>query len=102
MTPASYRIAGVPRPLDALVLPAPVYWLSIAMAVGCTVLPTFMTAEAFRRIGANNAAILGALGPVTTIALGWLGLDEVMTTQQAFGTLLVLAGVLMVSLKSNR
>ena len=90
------------RPLSALALPVQVYVLAIVMAVGCTVLPTFMTAEALRRIGANQVAIVGALGPVTTILLGYLGLDEVMTPVQIAGSLLVLAGVLMVSLRPGR
>lgn len=87
------------RPLSALELPMPVYWLSIAMGVGCTVIPTFMTSEALKRVGANQTAITGLLGPTTTIVLGWLGLDERMTGIQVFGTLLVLAGVLLVTLK---
>ncbi len=39
------------RPLSALVLPWPVYGYAIAMALFCTVLPTFMTTLAIRRIG---------------------------------------------------
>src|SRR5512145_310657 len=58
------------RPLAALDLPWPVYAYAIAMAIFSTVLPTFMTAEALKRIGANQVAILGALGPVTTIFFG--------------------------------
>jgi len=69
------------------------------MAIFATVLPTFMTAEALKRIGANQVAILGALGPVSTIFFGFLGLDERMTWLQLAGTALVLAGVVLVSLK---
>jgi drug/metabolite transporter (DMT)-like permease len=87
------------RPLTALALPWEVYALTVAMAIGCTVLPTFMTAEGLKRIGANQVAIMGALGPVSTIALGWLGLDERMTGAQIAGALLVLAGVLLVSVR---
>lgn len=90
------------RPLAALALPWQVYALAFAMAVGCTVAPTFMTAEALKRVGANETAIVGALGPVSTIALGWLGLDERMTGVQIVGALLVLAGVLMVSVRPAR
>ena len=87
------------RPLDALALPWPVYAYAIAMAIFSTVLPTFMTAEALRRIGANQVAILGALGPVSTIFFGFVGLDERMTGLQMVGTVLVLGGVVLVSLK---
>jgi len=87
------------RPLDALALPWPVYAYAIAMAIFSTVLPTFMTAEALKRIGANQVAILGALGPVSTIFFGFVGLDERMTWLQMVGTVLVLGGVVLVSLK---
>ena len=87
------------RPLSALQLPPQVYGLAVAMAVGCTVLPVFVTSEALRRIGANEVAILGAVGPVTTIFLGWLGLEESMTLLQVAGAALVLAGVLLVTTK---
>jgi drug/metabolite transporter (DMT)-like permease len=85
------------RPLSALQLPPQVYGLAIAMAVGCTVLPVFVTSEALRRIGANQVAIIGAAGPVTTIFLGWIGLEERMSLLQFAGAALVLAGVLLVT-----
>jgi drug/metabolite transporter (DMT)-like permease len=87
------------RPLAALALPWPVYAYAIVMAIFSTVLPTFMTAEALKRIGANQVAILGALGPVSTIFFGFVGLDERMTWLQLAGTALVLVGVVLVSLK---
>ena len=90
------------RPLSALVLPLQVYALAIAMAVGCTVLPVFVTSEALRRIGANQVAIIGAAGPVTTIFLGWLGLEESMTPLQIAGAVLVLLGVLLVTIKPKK
>ena len=85
------------RPLSALQLPPQVYGLAIAMALGCTVLPVFVTSEALRRIGANQVAIIGAAGPVTTIFLGWIGLEERMSLLQFAGAALVLAGVLLVT-----
>ena len=87
------------RPLAALDLPAPVYLYAIGMALVSTVIPSFMTSEALQRIGANKVAIIGALGPVTAIALGYLGLDEIMTPLQIAGAALVLVGVVVISLK---
>jgi drug/metabolite transporter (DMT)-like permease len=87
------------RPLTALDLPWQVYGLAVAMAILSTVLPVFMTAEALKRIGANHVAILGALGPVSVIITGWLGLDEMMTAMQILGAALVLGGVVLVSTK---
>jgi drug/metabolite transporter (DMT)-like permease len=87
------------RPLAALDLPWEVYALAIAMAIFSTVLPVFMTAEALKRVGANQVAILGALGPVSVIITGWLGLDETMTALQILGAALVLGGVVLVTIK---
>jgi len=39
------------------------------------------------------------LGPVSTIALGWIGLEEAMTPLQLGGVGLVLIGVLAVSVR---
>jgi drug/metabolite transporter (DMT)-like permease len=90
------------RPPSAFIVPAPVYGYAAAMAVISTVIPVFLTAEALRRIGANPVAIVGALGPVSTILLGWIGLEETMTLLQLLGVALVLAGVLAVSLGPRR
>src|SRR5690242_6032683 len=90
------------RPLSALDLPAPVYAYAIAMAVVSTAVPVFMTSEALRRVGANTVAIIGALGPVTTIVFGWLGLEETMTLIQIAGSALVLVGVVVISLKPGK
>lgn len=87
------------RPLTALELPIQVFLLAAGMAVFSTVLPVFMTSEALGRIGANQVAMLGSLGPVTTIFFGYAGLDEVMTPMQIVGAMLVLAGVLLVTLR---
>ena len=87
------------RPFSALDLPVPVYGYAIAMAVLSTAVPVFMTSEALRRVGANTVAIIGALGPVTTIVFGYLGLEEIMTPLQLAGSALVLIGVVVISLR---
>jgi drug/metabolite transporter (DMT)-like permease len=90
------------RPLSALHMPAQVYGLALAMALVATVLPVFITTEALKRIGANQVALFGALGPVTTLFFGRVGLDEVMTPVQLAGAALVLAGVVLVTLKATK
>jgi len=87
------------RPWSALDLPPVVYGLAATMAIVCTVIPTFLMNEALRRIGADQVALLGALGPVATIVLGYLGLDELMSGLQIAGGLLVLVGVLLVTIR---
>ncbi|HYG91419.1 MAG TPA: DMT family transporter [Azospirillum sp.] len=90
------------RPLSALNQPAEVYGLSIVMAVFCTVLPVFMTAEALRRIGANTVALVGALGPVSAAGFGYLALGEQISWMQFAGAALVMVGVLIISVKTKR
>lgn len=74
----------------------PVYGLSLAMALCSTVLPTWLLAEGIRRIGSGRASLIGAVGPVATIFLGWLVLGEQITPYQLGGAALVLLGVLQV------
>lgn len=87
---------GATRPLDALVQPAPVLWLAAAMALFSTVLPVFLQSAAIRRMGAQTAALVGSTGPVITVFLAWSMLDEPVSALQLAGTLLVIAGVLIV------
>jgi len=84
---------------EALILPAEVYWLALAMAVVSTVLPIWLLAEGIRRIGSNQTSMISAVGPVMTIFFGWLLLGETVTLVQVIGSAMVLAGVLLVSLK---
>lgn len=87
------------RPAGLLVQPAPVYWLSLANGMFCTVLPVFMTMTAVQRIGAPTASQAGMVGPISTLFLGALILGEPITAVQLGGTALVLAGIYMLSLK---
>lgn len=87
------------RPLAALAAPASIQVLSLAMAVFSTVLPTFLVAEAIKRIGANRTSLIGSLGPVFTIGLGWWILGEAVHWIQLLGAALVLSGVTLVTMK---
>jgi drug/metabolite transporter (DMT)-like permease len=85
------------HPLSALALPHPVYWLTLVMAIVSTVLPAWLMAEALRRIGASQAAMVGSIGPIVTIVLGYFVLDEPITSVQLLGAGLVLCGVLLIT-----
>lgn len=87
------------RPLSALAVPSRVHALALLMAIFSTVLPTLLIAESVRRMGANAASLVGALGPFFTIGFGALLLDEPVHALQLAGAALVLAGVLLVTLK---
>jgi drug/metabolite transporter (DMT)-like permease len=87
------------RPAGLLIQPMPVYGLSLLNAVFCTILPVFMTMAAVQRIGAATASQAGMVGPVSTLFLGALVLGEPITAIQLAGTVLVLAGIYMLSKK---
>lgn len=82
--------------------PTPVYYLSLLMAVFATVVPSFLISEGIRLIGASNAAVIGSVGPISTIVLAYVFLDEAFGAWQWVGTFLVIGGVLMISLQKQR
>jgi drug/metabolite transporter (DMT)-like permease len=85
------------RPLSAAVVPVEVLWLGVLNAVACTVAPVLMVMMAIERIGAALTAQTGMIGPMSTIALGVLLLDEPLNIWIGAGTLLVVSGVFIVS-----
>jgi drug/metabolite transporter (DMT)-like permease len=89
----------VAHDLSELALPHQVYWLSLLMAVLSTVIPAWLMSEGIRRTGANHAAMVGSVGPVVTIFLGYQVLHEPISAIQLIGAALVLAGVTLVSVK---
>jgi len=88
------------RPLGLLLQPAPVMALAVAMALLSTVLPVWMVSEAIRRLGAGPVSLIGTLGPVVTLCLGWLILGEPVGPFQLAGGALVVAGVMLVGKKT--
>lgn len=87
------------HPLAALDLPFDVYALGLLNGTVCTVVPVLAVMSAIARIGPGLASQIGMLGPVSTIILSLLVLGESMGAWQIAGTLLVLAGVFLVSRK---
>lgn len=85
------------QPLSALVLPGKVYAYAFAMAAFSTVAPSFALSAAIRRIGSGRAALIGTVGPIMTIGLGWWILGEPVSGWQLIGTALVVGGVVLVS-----
>jgi drug/metabolite transporter (DMT)-like permease len=83
------------QPLSELVQPLPVYGYGLAMAIVSTVIPVFAQSAAIRRIGAGRAVLIGTIGPLITIALGWWLLSEAMSPAQWVGAGLVVAGVIV-------
>ena len=87
------------RDLGQLAQPGQVYAYGVAMAIFSTVLPVWLMSEGIRRVGSSRASMMGTIGPILTIGMGYVFLDEPITVVQMVGALLVLAGVAVISLK---
>lgn len=74
-------------------LSAYVWTLILIMAIVCTILPSLLLTVAIQKIGPSTAANIGSLGPVLTIFLAWLLLNESLSFIQLIGMALVLFGI---------
>ena len=83
--------------LKLLNLPKQVYGLTLLMAIFSTVLPAFLMNAGIRRIGSGTASIISSAGPIGTLLLAYIFLDEPLTLPQIIGTFLVLTGVYVAS-----
>ncbi len=85
------------RPLSAALVAPEVIWLSLLNATVCTFAPVLMVMMAVERLGAGLTAQTGMVGPMSTILMGTLILDEPFSGWMVMGTVLVLAGVFLVT-----
>ena len=76
-----------------------IYTYSFLMAIIGTVIPSYLVASGIKRVGSDNAAIIGSIGPVSTIVQAFFFLQEPIHLLQLTGTALILAGILMISKK---
>ncbi|MBC7172788.1 MAG: DMT family transporter, partial [Polyangiaceae bacterium] len=74
-----------------------VYALTAATGIVATVLPAFALTAGMKRLGASRAALIGTIGPVSTLLLAHWVLDEPLTAIQIGGSVLVLVGVWIIS-----
>ena len=85
------------RPLSLEAVAPQVLWLSLLNATACTVLPVLLVMMAVERIGPGLTAQTGMIGPMSTITMGVLLLDEPFTVWIVLGTILVMSGVFWVT-----
>jgi drug/metabolite transporter (DMT)-like permease len=81
------------RPMSAAAVAHEVIWLSLLNATLCTAVPVLLVMMAIERIGATLTAQTGMIGPMSTILMGVLLLDEPFTAWVAVGTVLVITGI---------
>lgn len=82
--------------------PQQVYWLGFLMAMISTVIPSYLISFAIKHLGASDFSILGSIGPVSTIILANIFLDERLTYMQMLGALVVIAGIILVTRTTNK
>jgi drug/metabolite transporter (DMT)-like permease len=78
-----------------------VYYIGLAIAIISTVLPSFLMTRGIALIGSSNMAIIASIGPIATLFLSVYLLQEHLTLGLIAGTILVLGGVLLISLKGK-
>ncbi len=85
----------------ALHAPPPVtvngLWLSFILATVCTVIPSFMIAEAIRRIGPGPMSAIGGVGPVVAAWAAVVVLNEPFGWPHMAAMALTLSGVWLLS-----
>jgi len=81
------------QPLGSIIVGPRLFGYGLLLAIGATVLPSFLLNAALQRISAQANATIGTLSPVITILLAVVILGEPFTLVDAIGTALVIAGV---------
>lgn len=78
-----------------------VYVLGFLIAVFATVIPSFLVSASIKMISSSNFAIIAGVGPISTIVLAAIFLEERLTFIQLIGALVVIVGIVFISLKKS-
>lgn len=73
-----------------------VYILGLIMAIFCTLIPSFLTSFAIKKLNASRFSIIGSIGPVSTIILAYFFLGETLSYLQMIGAAIVILGITFV------
>jgi drug/metabolite transporter (DMT)-like permease len=68
------------------------------LAMFCMFVPGLLQAEGMRRVGAQRGAIGSTIGPVTTVVLAAIFLDERLNLWQLLGSAMIVGSILVLSL----
>jgi drug/metabolite transporter (DMT)-like permease len=80
-----------------LIQPLNFYLLAFFMGTVNTVLPAIFVSEGIKRVGSKAAAIIGSVGPMSTLFLAYWFLGETISFFHIIGTFFVLSGVFLIS-----
>lgn len=86
---------------DLFNYPVAVYVLSIFMALFSTIIPSYFISSAIARLGASKVAIIGSLGPISTIVLAFFFLGEKLSLIQIIGAGIVISGIYIITLQKK-
>lgn len=93
---------GIISQTTILSYPWQVYVLGVLMAVFATVIPSFLVSISIKMISASNFAIVAGIGPISTIVLAVVFLNEQLTLWQILGIVVVISGILLVSKNKSK
>lgn len=82
--------------------PWQVYVLGVCIAVFATVIPSFLVSISIKMINSSNFAVVAGIGPISTIILAVIFLNEILTSLQIIGTFVVILGILLVTKNKNK
>jgi drug/metabolite transporter (DMT)-like permease len=88
---------AVTKPVGQLAISAEVFELALMLALFSTVAPAFLMNAGIHRIGAGHASIVSTVGPLATLGMAYVLLNETLSPVQFFGVGLTLSGVLLVT-----
>lgn len=96
-------LLATPHPLQLVTqLPIGVWAYGIGLGLFVTVLPTVLLMQSIARIGASQSAMIAAIGPILTILLAVLFLNEHLNAWQWLGCGLNIIGIMLISLSKHR
>ncbi|MCB4769388.1 DMT family transporter [Ancylobacter sp. Lp-2] len=90
------------RPLAGLMVSPRVLMLSVLIAIGATVVPTFLMNAALKRISAQANSMISTVSPVATMVLAFFVLGETASPLEFAGAVLVMASVGWFTLSDRR
>ncbi|GIC76494.1 DMT family transporter [Moritella sp. F3] len=90
---------SVVHDIKDLSIPLPVFWISLWLAIGCTVIPSFLMSEGIARVGPEQASIVGGSGPVLTALMAVFLLGEAFTVYHFLGMLMVIVAIVWLSVR---
>lgn len=75
-------------------------WFSgLLLGIFSTVIPVYLLAAGIKKIGSKKAAIVGTVGPISTIILSYWLLGESINSIEIIGSLFIIGGVIMLGKK---